>query len=179
MRSETMKPLILSQSWDFKKLQRFLLPIVGIVLVALAFHWMSDGSFLTSRNLSNLSRQVCVNLTLAVGMTLVILTSGIDLSVGSVLALSGMVAAITQVHFGFNAMGATGAFVCECFVGGWILRKHHGYGGRSTENYAVYRKSWDDGHLPRAHAHCVGRAGGGSTGREFGTDQQRLLSAGS
>ncbi|MCB0406452.1 MAG: hypothetical protein KDD51_16845, partial [Bdellovibrionales bacterium] len=38
-------------------------------------------------------------------------TAGIDLSVGSVLALCGMVAAITQVQFGFSAMGATGALL--------------------------------------------------------------------
>ncbi len=50
-----------------------------------------------------------MNLTLAVGMTLVILTGGIDLSVGSVLALSGMAAAITQVHFGWAASGGWGA----------------------------------------------------------------------
>lgn len=54
-------------------------------------------------------------------MTMVILTSGIDLSVGSVLALAGMVAAITQVHYGFAGMGASGAFLsflCAISVGG-------------------------------------------------------------
>lgn len=90
---------------------RLAFPLTVIILFALLFHVFSDGSFLTPRNLSNLSRQVCVNLTLAVGMTLVILTSGIDLSVGSVLALSGMTAAITQVHWGLSGWGAIGAFI--------------------------------------------------------------------
>lgn len=86
------------------------LPALGLVACALFFHYLSGGTFLTPRNLSNLSRQVCVNLTLAVGMTLIILTSGIDLSVGSVLALSGMAAALTQTHLGWAEMGAVGAF---------------------------------------------------------------------
>lgn len=93
----------------WKKAFKSLLPFLAIGAVALLFHWWSGGSFLTSRNLSNLSRQVCVNLTLAVGMTLVILTSGIDLSVGSILALAGMVAAISQVHWQFADWGAYGA----------------------------------------------------------------------
>lgn len=98
-----------SASW--RESAKAWLPILGIIGCGLFFHWWSEGSFLTARNLSNLSRQVCVNLTLAVGMTMVILTSGIDLSVGSVLALSGMVAAITQVHFGWAELGRWGAFL--------------------------------------------------------------------
>lgn len=97
------------------------LPLIGILAVALFFHYLSGETFLTPRNLSNLSRQVCVNLTLALGMTLVILTAGIDLSVGSVLALSGMVVAISQVHFGWAQMGVAGAlmsFVLALATGG-------------------------------------------------------------
>ncbi len=96
-------------------------PLLGILAVAIFFHYESNGSFLTSRNLSNLSRQVCVNMTLAVGMTFVILTAGIDLSVGSVLALSGMVAAISQVQWGWaanGAVGAAGSFLLAMLVGG-------------------------------------------------------------
>lgn len=85
------------------------IPVIALVACALLFQYLSDGSFLSSRNLSNLSRQVCVNLTLAVGMTLVILTSGIDLSVGSVLALAGMAAALTQLQGGMANWGVAGA----------------------------------------------------------------------
>jgi len=112
---------------------RLVVPLLGIVFCCLLFQWWSDGSFLTSRNLSNLSRQVCVNLTLAVGMTIVILTSGIDLSVGSLLALTGMVAALTQVKLGWAADGWTGALLsgsaamavgglCGAFTGAAISR---------------------------------------------------------
>ncbi|MBY0369070.1 hypothetical protein K2X33_00190 [bacterium] len=84
-------------------------PLIALLVCAVWFNYLSDGAFLTSRNLSNLSRQVCVNLTLAVGMTVVILTSGIDLSVGSVLALSAMIAAISQFHGDWASLGALGA----------------------------------------------------------------------
>lgn len=106
---------------QWKNHQRSIGALLALVIVALLFHYWSSEAFLTSRNLSNLSRQICVNLTLAVGMTLVILTSGIDLSVGSVLALSGMVSALTQVTLHWSTMGVPGAilsFLCAILVGG-------------------------------------------------------------
>lgn len=112
---------VMGVGWVKRDTSRILIPLVALVVSAALFHYLSDGAFLTSRNLSNLSRQVCVNLTLAVGMTLVILTSGIDLSVGSVLALSGMVAALTQVHAGWAQWGVGGAILsalCALAVGG-------------------------------------------------------------
>ena len=54
--------------------------------------WWSNGTFLTTQNLSNVLRQVSVNTIIAVGMTIVIIGAGIDLSVGAVLALSGVLA---------------------------------------------------------------------------------------
>jgi putative xylitol transport system permease protein len=63
-----------------------------MVLIVLALSILSD-NFLTSGNLTNVLRQVSINGILAVGMTFVILTGGIDLSIGSVLALTGMVGA--------------------------------------------------------------------------------------
>lgn len=107
-------------SESLRDAKRWIFPAIVLLFCALFFHWLSGGSFLTSRNLSNLSRQVCVNLTLAVGMTLVILTSGIDLSVGSVLALSGMLCAISQVHFhwaDYGWIGAIGSFAVAIATG--------------------------------------------------------------
>jgi len=53
--------------------------------------WWHDGTFLTARNLENLLRQVSVNTIIGVGMTIVIISAGIDLSVGAVLALAGVI----------------------------------------------------------------------------------------
>lgn len=63
-------------------------PFVGLVVVTLVMILASD-TFLTASNLSNIARQVSINAIIAVGMTCVILTGGIDLSVGPVMALSG------------------------------------------------------------------------------------------
>jgi ribose transport system permease protein len=60
--------------------------LVGILSLA-------TDSFWSEQNLQNVLRQIAVNLCLSVGMTLVVLTGGIDLSVGSTLALAGAVAA--------------------------------------------------------------------------------------
>lgn len=49
--------------------------------------------FLTSKNIFNVLRQISINGLLSIGMTFVILTGGIDLSVGSILAFSGVVGA--------------------------------------------------------------------------------------
>ncbi|WP_124728777.1 ABC transporter permease [Staphylospora marina] len=62
--------------------------------------------FLTVTNLFNILRQISINALLAFGMTLVILTGGIDLSVGSVLAMSGAVTA-TLLSGGTDALTAS------------------------------------------------------------------------
>lgn len=65
-------------------------PLVGLIVLCLFLAFATD-SFLTARNLLNVLDQVTVLGIMAVGMTFVILIGGIDLSVGSVLALAMMV----------------------------------------------------------------------------------------
>ncbi|NMY27578.1 ribose ABC transporter permease [Pseudomonas sp. WS 5021] len=67
-------------------------PFIGLLLVTAVMIVASD-NFLTASNLSNIARQVSINAIIAVGMTCVILTGGIDLSVGPVMALSGTLTA--------------------------------------------------------------------------------------
>ncbi|MTV48752.1 ribose ABC transporter permease [Heliobacillus mobilis] len=67
-------------------------PLIGLILICIGLTLMSD-RFFTPSNLMNVARQVSINTLLAVGMTFVILTGGIDLSVGSILAFSGALAA--------------------------------------------------------------------------------------
>jgi ribose transport system permease protein len=61
--------------------------------VLVGFLSLATDSFWSERNLQNVLRQIAVNLCLSIGMTLVVLTGGIDLSVGSTLALAGAVTA--------------------------------------------------------------------------------------
>ncbi len=67
-------------------------PLVGLIVVSIVMAFSSD-SFLSYGNVTNILRQVSINALIAVGMTFVILTGGIDLSVGAVMALAGTVAA--------------------------------------------------------------------------------------
>ncbi|MEN9722021.1 MAG: hypothetical protein RJB38_7 [Pseudomonadota bacterium] len=77
---------------------RGLLILAGLSIL---LHFLTDGTFSEARNLTNLARQVAINGILAVGMTYIILIGGIDLSVGSVVALCGIGAGVLQVKQGW------------------------------------------------------------------------------
>lgn len=66
--------------------------LLALALMVLALAFTTDGFFTVGNGL-NVLQQICVNLCLSIGMTLVIVSGGIDLSVGSILAFSGAVAA--------------------------------------------------------------------------------------
>ncbi|MGQ9628253.1 MAG: ABC transporter permease [Anaerolineae bacterium] len=80
----------------------------AIFLFALGFAFaVLEPAFVKPVNLFNVMRQISITGLLAIGMTFVILTAGIDLSVGSLLALSGLVsAAIAKGGAGYLAAGA-------------------------------------------------------------------------
>lgn len=78
------------------------------LLVLIAVVSSLSPNFFSLNNLFNILQQTSVNAIMAVGMTLVILTSGIDLSVGSLLALTGAVAA-SIVGLEVNALVAVAA----------------------------------------------------------------------
>jgi D-xylose transport system permease protein len=77
-------------------LQRFVM-LAAIVVIMLFFTAMTEGSFLSARNISNLLRQTSISGILAVGMVFVIILAEIDLSVGSMMGLLGGAAAIFDV----------------------------------------------------------------------------------
>jgi len=76
--------------------------LVAMFLLIILATIFTDGLFVSPRNLTNLARQVSINGILAVGMTYVILISGIDLSVGSVVALSSIAVGISQISWGWS-----------------------------------------------------------------------------
>ncbi|WP_312794017.1 ABC transporter permease [Tianweitania sp.] len=78
------------------------LPLIGLIVVSVLMGLASDNFFSVS-NLLNVLRQVSVVAILAVGMSFVILTGGIDLSVGAVMALAGTIAAGLMVKMGMPA----------------------------------------------------------------------------
>jgi len=87
-------------------LDRNLLHRFGLLLVILfvgLFLSLSTDSFMSVANFTNVARQISINGILAVGVTFVLLTAGVDLSLGSVVALSG-VACATFAHPGDHSV---------------------------------------------------------------------------
>ncbi|MBE7169089.1 MAG: ribose ABC transporter permease [Williamsia sp.] len=89
--------------------------LIALFILCVAISLLSD-KFLTVTNTWNVMRQISVNICISVGMTLVVLTAGIDLSVGSVLALCGAITAgllkngieipSNNLFIGFTLLGA-------------------------------------------------------------------------
>ena len=71
--------------------------LLALVLMVVALSLASD-QFLTISNLRNILLQISINLCLSIGMTLIILSGGIDLSVGSVVGLTGVLCAGLLSH---------------------------------------------------------------------------------
>src|SRR3954470_13441871 len=85
------------------------------VCVACIFLSFATNSFATSNNLFNVTRNVTFVAIIALGMTIVIITGGIDLSVGSVLCLCSMILAVVM-HAGFSIWIGVAASVLTALV---------------------------------------------------------------
>jgi ribose transport system permease protein len=87
---------------------------VIIFILIMALGTAMSPVFLTKNNIFDILQQCCENGLLAAGMTLVLYTGGIDLSVGSNLALGSMVCAMTQSYAGWPLMASVllAIFVC-------------------------------------------------------------------
>jgi ribose transport system permease protein len=72
---------------------------------------IASPNFLTSTNLSSVVRQTAVINIMALGMTVIIIAGGIDLSVGSILALAGLLGAMTMEKYGIGWGMAAGMLV--------------------------------------------------------------------
>jgi len=100
--------------------------LIALFLLCLALALMTE-NFMTANNFWNVMRQISVNVCISVGMTLVILTAGIDLSVGSILAFCGAVTAgllkfglalpSVNIFIGFTVLGVV---VAGMLAGGML-----------------------------------------------------------
>ena len=103
--------------------------VLALVAIWLIMTWLTQGVFISPRNISNLFLQTVVVAIVALGMTLIIVTGNIDLSVGSVAGFTGAVAAVLQVKYGWGTAGALAAAAgAGLLIGGW-----HGF-------WVAYRK---------------------------------------
>ena len=92
-----------------------MLPV--LIVICIGFHYLSDGRFFTAQNISIVAQQASINTVLAAGMTFVILTGGIDLSVGSILAVSAMAALIASLVPGYGLLGIPAALAVGLLFG--------------------------------------------------------------
>lgn len=93
-------------------------PLIALILLS-AYLSLASPHFLTASNVVNISRQTSITGILAVGQTLVILTSGIDLSVGGVAALSASVSAVMmtqRLEFAGMAIGPVDFWIGALFA---------------------------------------------------------------
>jgi ribose transport system permease protein len=114
---------------DYKAFFARFRSLLALALMVLALSVLSD-RFLTPDNGWNILRQISVNLCLSIGMTLVILSGGIDLSCGAILALAGAVAAGllknglgvpgTDLLLQFTTSGAIIAGLVVGGAAGWV-----------------------------------------------------------
>lgn len=99
--------------------------ILALVSIWLIFSLATNGDFLTSRNLSNLFRQMSITGILSIGMVFIIITGHIDLSAGSLMGLLGGIVAILNVWFKFDGVVAIGmTLIAGLAIGlfnGWLV----------------------------------------------------------
>src|SRR3954453_8382713 len=79
---------------------------IALIVLIIVFSLLSD-AYLTWDNLVTMTRHVAINALLAIGMLMVILTGGIDLSVGSIVGLSGVIAGVLLEGLNIGFIGLT------------------------------------------------------------------------
>jgi ribose transport system permease protein len=99
----TPSPTLPTPSWWLARVNKANLAFAIAIVLLVVFASVGTDSFLTGRNLVSISRQIVTNGFLSLGMLLVILTGGIDLSVGAVLAFAGLLATGLQAHMPWPA----------------------------------------------------------------------------
>ncbi len=94
--------------------------IFALIIIAIFFQIITNGTFLNPRNFSILVRQMSITGIITVGMALLIISGNFDLSVGSVVALTGGIAAVLQVWLGWSTpMAIIMAILTGIIIGSW------------------------------------------------------------
>jgi ribose transport system permease protein len=114
--SEIQSPEEARKRLEIKGIIRALGMLPVLILLAVGFQLLS-GKFVSVTNLSIVVQQASINIVLAAGMTFVILTGGIDLSVGSILAASAMIAVIVSLVPEYGMLGIPAAMAIGLLFG--------------------------------------------------------------
>ncbi|MGN7774169.1 ABC transporter permease [Phyllobacterium sp. 22552] len=157
------------ESWLSAKLGSQTFWVLAAVVLACIFLSFATDSFATSKNLYNITRNVTFVAIIALGMTLVIITGGIDLSVGSVLCLCSMVLGVVM-HAGYSIEVGIIASIATALVIGAFHGVLIAYLGMPPFVVTLGMLS-----IARSLAMV---ASGNTVVFEFGPDQAKLLSLG-
>ena len=94
--------------------------LIALVIIVLLFTWLTDGTFLSARNVAQLLRQAAILAVVATGVAMLIIQREIDLSIGSAVYLAGLAAATAQTQWGFSTVPAIGmALAVGLAMGAW------------------------------------------------------------
>lgn len=114
---------------QFKRNVRQYTMVMALVLISLIFMGLTEGIFISARNISNLFLQTTTLAILATGLVLVVVSGHLDLSLGSVAGFSGAVAAVLQVNYGWS----TAVVIPATLILGLLIGVWHGF-------WIAYRK---------------------------------------
>lgn len=116
MNSTTLGAPAASPREQFQSLMRAVGMLPVLILLMIGFGLIAE-SFFTVQNFSIIAQQASINIVLAAGMTFVILTGGIDLSVGSILAAAAVVALIVSGIPDIGMLGIAAALLTGLIFG--------------------------------------------------------------
>ena len=136
--SNTKENVTASGLRKFAKEYTMLLFVIVLVIACMLF----VDRFATPGNLMNVLIQIAINALIATGMTFVILSDGIDLSVGSVAALAGVVATATIKMFPDAGRGLSVLVILLAAIVVGVFR-------RKAQCPAIYRNARNDEHRTR------------------------------
>lgn len=109
-----------------KRLQK-LLPFISLIILFVGLA-IASPHFLTSTNLSSVVRQTAVINIMALGMTIIIITGGIDLSVGAILGMAGVIGTLSMekgMPIGVGILMGIGAGLLCGLLNGFLITRLH------------------------------------------------------
>src|SRR5262245_61841486 len=95
---------------------RLLAPLAALIVLVAVFAWLTHGRFLNSESLRDILNQAALIVIVGIGVTLVIIAGGIDLSVGAVVAFSGTLAAVLMLKGELPKATGIGIGVVVCLA---------------------------------------------------------------
>jgi ribose/xylose/arabinose/galactoside ABC-type transport system permease subunit len=129
MDKQLLKPKVLSSKWfkslvETRKSKARLLMVIMFIAMGGVFCYfaLTAPGFLTAGNAVNMAQRLPADIIVAVAQTMVIITAGIDLSVGAVLAFSGSLTAVAFCYWGLSVwvailLGLVSGAIIGCITG--------------------------------------------------------------